>query len=139
MNFDYKQQKIERILQFNLNRNNQQIYLALLHIHVHVFYFLVVEEALKMLKRDGFDPSELNLYQLGEELGLNRSLSHIEDYLMLLGLVCMVLGFSEEETSTAMSNVHLKAVLILWVREVDNVSERGGATKMLLLKELLVN
>lgn len=88
------------------------------------------------LRRDDFDPSKSSPYQLGEELGLNSSLSHIGDYLQLLDSVCMILGFTKEETATAMSNVCLEVVLMLWLKEVDSVSERGGATKTSLRRAI---
>ncbi|XP_019855142.1 PREDICTED: uncharacterized protein LOC109584021 [Amphimedon queenslandica] len=97
---------------------------------------IFLEEALATLRRDGFDPSKSSPYQLGEELGLNTSLSHIDDYLRLLDSVCMVLGFTKKETAIAMSNVCLKVVLTLWLKEVDNVSERGRATKTSLKRAI---
>ena len=81
-----------------------------------------------VLKRHRLESAE-KLDQLGLELGLsNGSIDAIRGYLRLLVMVCQCLALPKDECILALYGVHLREILTLWLRMVDDVSRHGGTT-----------
>ena len=81
-----------------------------------------------VLKRHRLKPSE-KLDVLGIELGLSgRSVEVIGSYCDLLKMICKCLALPEDQYSQALYVVRLREILSLWLKMVDNVYQRGGAT-----------
>lgn len=81
-----------------------------------------------VLKRHRLESTE-KLDQLGLELGLSDgSIKAIRRYLKLLGIVCQCLVLPNDECILALYGVHLREILTLWLRMVDDVSRHGGTT-----------
>lgn len=81
-----------------------------------------------LLKRHRLEPAE-KLDELGIELGLSKvSLDAIGKYCKLLEMICKCLVLPKDQYTHALYIVHLREILSLWLRMVDNVYQRGGAT-----------